>query len=106
MVESERRFVDQRIQKLIEFKNQVCQGTKKGFVILNQKRIDPLSLDVWAKNGILALRRAKRRNMERLQLACGGIAQNSPDDLSVDILGHAGLIYEHVLGEDKFTFIC
>jgi T-complex protein 1 subunit zeta len=32
-------------------------------------------LDVLAKNGILALRRAKRRNMERLQLACGGIAQ-------------------------------
>lgn len=22
-----------------------------------------------------------------------------------DALGHAGLVYEHVLGEDKFTFI-
>lgn len=83
----------------------VCEGSKKGFVILNQKGIDPLSLDVLAKNGILALRRAKRRNMERLQLSCGGIAQNSVDDLSVDILGHAGLVYEHVLGEDKYTFV-
>jgi T-complex protein 1 subunit zeta len=72
---------------------------------LNQKGIDPLSLDVLAKNNILALRRAKRRNMERLQLACGGIAQNSVDDLTPDILGHAGLVYEHVLGEDKFTFV-
>jgi T-complex protein 1 subunit zeta len=35
------------------------------FVIVNQKGIDPMSLDVLAKNGIMALRRAKRRNMER-----------------------------------------
>ena len=27
--------------------------------------IDPLSLDLLAKEGIVALRRAKRRNMER-----------------------------------------
>lgn len=43
--------------------------------------------------------------MYRLQLSCGGIAQNSLDDLSPEILGHAGLVYEHVLGEEKFTFV-
>lgn len=37
LVESERRFIDQRVQKLVEFKKSVCDGTKKGFVILNQK---------------------------------------------------------------------
>ncbi|KAJ3261417.1 T-complex protein 1 subunit zeta [Boothiomyces macroporosus] len=105
LVESERKFVDAKIKKIVEFKNHVCDGNKKGFVILNQKGIDPLSLDVLAKNGILALRRAKRRNMERLQLAVGGVAQNSVDDLTPEILGHAGLVYEHVLGEDKFTFV-
>jgi T-complex protein 1 subunit zeta len=40
---------------------------KKNFVVLNQKGVDPLSLDILAKNGILALRRAKRRNMERYE---------------------------------------
>lgn len=40
-----------------------------------------------------------------LQLCCGGTAQNSVDDLTPDVLGHAGLVYEHVLGEDKFTFV-
>ena len=44
-------------------------------------------------------------DFSRLQLACGGIAQNSVDDLTPDILGHAGLVYEHVLGEEKFTFV-
>ncbi len=43
-------------------------------MVINQKGIDPLSLDVLAKEGILGLRRAKRRNMERLTLACGGEA--------------------------------
>lgn len=42
---------------------------------------------------------------KRLQLCCGGIAQNSVDDLSKDILGHAGLVYEQTLGEEKFTFV-
>jgi T-complex protein 1 subunit zeta len=105
LVESERKFIDDRLKKLVAFKNSVCVNPDQHLVIINQKGIDPLSLDVLAKNGILALRRAKRRNMERLQLACGGIAQNSLDDLSIDCLGYAGLVYEHVIGEEKFTFV-
>ncbi|XP_013007550.1 T-complex protein 1 subunit zeta-2 isoform X5 [Cavia porcellus] len=67
--------------------------------------IDPFSLDTLAKHGIIALRRAKRRNMERLTLACGGMAVNSLEDLDIDCLGHAGLVFEYTLGEEKFTFI-
>jgi T-complex protein 1 subunit zeta len=67
--------------------------------------IDPLSLDMLAKEGILALRRAKRRNMERLTLACGGQAMNSIEDMDESCLGYAGVVYEHVLGENKFTFV-
>ncbi|GAD96816.1 t-complex protein 1, zeta subunit, putative [Paecilomyces variotii No. 5] len=106
LVESERRFVDAKLQKIVELKKQVCgNDPKKSFVVINQKGIDPLSLDVLVKNGILALRRAKRRNMERLQLVCGGTAQNSVEDLTPDVLGWAGLVYEHTLGEEKYTFV-
>ena len=111
LVESERRFVDAKLKKIVELKNQVCdapantpESERKSFVIFNQKGIDPMSLDILAKNGIFALRRAKRRNMERLQLCCGGVAQNSVDDLSPDVLGWAGLVYEHTLGDEKYTF--
>merc|ERR1712201_41489 len=97
LVAAERKFIEDRVQKVIEFKKKVCDGTDKTFVIINQKGIDPLSLDALAKEGILALRRAKRRNMERLTLACGGMAMNSVDDLTADVLGHAGVVYEHVL---------
>ncbi|CAE6417218.1 unnamed protein product [Rhizoctonia solani] len=111
LVESERRFVDAKLKKIVELKNLVCDQAvganekPKGFVVINQKGIDPLSLDVLVKNGILALRRAKRRNMERLQLIAGGIAQNSVDDLTPEVLGYAGLVYEHTLGEEKYTFV-
>lgn len=111
LVESERKFLDAKLKKIVELKNLVCdqavdaKGKKKGFVVINQKGIDPLSLDVLVKNGIFALRRAKRRNMERLQLVCGGTAQNSVDDLTPDVLGWAGLVYEHTLGEEKYTFV-
>ena len=106
LVESERRFVDAKLKKIVDLKKELCGNDgKKNFVIINQKGIDPLSLDVLAKNGILALRRAKRRNMERLQLICGGTAQNSVDDLTEDVLGWAGLVYEQTLGEEKYTFV-
>lgn len=106
LIQSERTFVDQKIKQIVDLKNDLCGNDPKiGFVIINQKGIDPLSLDVLAKNGILALRRAKRRNMERLQLVCGGMAQNSVENLTKEDLGWAGLVYEQSLGEEKYTFI-
>ncbi|KAI9469409.1 T-complex protein 1 subunit zeta [Coemansia sp. RSA 989] len=107
LIESERRFVDDKLRKIVDLKNTVCSGADKdcGFVLINQKGIDPMSLDILAKHNILALRRAKRRNMERLQLCCGGTAQNSVEDLSPQVLGRAGSVYEHVLGDNKYTFV-
>lgn len=105
LVAAEREFIDQRVRKVIALKKKLCDGTNKNFVVLNQKGIDPMSLDMLAKEGIIALRRAKRRNMERLALACGGIALNHLDDIQESQLGFAGLVYEHILGENKYTFI-
>ncbi|KAK1287393.1 hypothetical protein QJS10_CPB19g01690 [Acorus calamus] len=115
MVAAERRQVDDRVKKIIDLKNkagcfnpfmlQVCSDNDSNFVLINQKGIDPPSLDLLARAGIVALRRAKRRNMERLVLACGGEAVNSVDDLTPECLGWAGLVYEHVLGEEKYTFV-
>lgn len=104
-ITAERDFIDQRVKKIIELKRKLCAGNDKTFVVINQKGIDPMSLDQLAQEGIIALRRAKRRNMERLALACGGVALNSFDDIDETQLGFAGLVYEHVLGEQKYTFV-
>merc|ERR1719343_1952767 len=106
LVESERRFTDEKVRKIVALKRKVCtEENKKSFVVINQKGIDPPSLEMLAHEGIIALRRAKRRNMERLPLAVGGVAVNSVDDLDVDDLGYADLVYETTLEGDKFTFI-
>jgi len=106
LVESERKFTDEKVKKILELKREVCTPeNKKTFVIIIQKGIDPPSLDMLAKEGIIALRRAKRRNMERVTLACGGVALNSVDDMTEADLGYADTVYEQVLGDDKFTFI-
>jgi hypothetical protein len=58
-------------------------------ILINQKGIDPISLDLLYKAGIVGIRRAKRRNMERLARACGGFAINGLDQLSEDCVGYA-----------------
>jgi len=90
-------------------KKEIC-NTKEGeeeknFIVVNQKGIDPLSLDMLAKAGITALRRAKRRNMERLTLSCGGRALNSLEDLSIKDLGWCDNYHEETIGEEKYSFI-
>jgi len=105
LANSERKFTDERCQKIIDLKKKVCEGNDKTFVVINQKGIDPLCLDSFAKEGIIALRRAKRRNMERLILACGGSAINAVDDLTADDLGWADEVSEYTLGEEKYTFV-
>jgi T-complex protein 1 subunit zeta len=105
IIEAERRTIDDRCRQIIALKNKVCTDDSKNFVVVNQKGIDPMSLDMLAKAGITALRRAKRRNMERLTLCCGGVALNSFDGMDEKALGFAADVYEEILGEEKYTFI-
>jgi T-complex protein 1 subunit zeta len=106
LANAERKMTDLTVNRAIALKRKVCDSPDKHFVIVNQKGIDPTSLQMLADEGIIALRRAKRRNMERITLACGGTALNAlEDDIDPSVLGHADHVYEYVLGEDKYTFI-
>jgi T-complex protein 1 subunit zeta len=104
LVESERKWLDERCKAVIDFKRSVCKDGES-FVMINQKGIDALCLDIFAKEGILCLRRAKRRNMERMTLACGGSPIHSIEDMDETQLGFAGKVSEVTIGEDKFTFV-
>ena len=110
LLKSEHKATDDLCLKIIALKRELCdseEGKKNNrhFVVINQKGIDPLSLDLLAREGILGLRRAKKRNAERLVLACGGNAVNSFDDLTVNDLGYADIIYEEQIDEEKYTYI-
>lgn len=51
LVAAERQFIEQRVKKVIELKRKICEGNGKNFVVINQKGIDPMSLDMLAKEG-------------------------------------------------------
>jgi len=47
-----------------------------------------------SREGIIGIRRAKRRNGERIPLACGGKCLNSVEDMTLEDLGFAKHVYE------------
>jgi len=104
MVAAERKWVDDRTQLILDLKRKVCKPGET-FLIINQKGIDPLALDMLARDGILALRRAKRRNMERVGLACGGEQVNALENLAPEVLGYCDSVSEQTLGDETYTFV-
>jgi T-complex protein 1 subunit zeta len=104
LVAAERKYTDDKVRQIIQFKEEQV-GKDGSFILINQGGIDPISLDLLQKGGIVAIRRAKRRNMERLSRACGGYAITALENLTPDCLGYADLVYEHALQEEVYTFV-
>jgi len=74
-------------------------------VVFCQKGIDDMVQHFLAKEGILAARRIKESDMEKLARATGGRIVSDLEDLSAKDLGQAGLVEERKIGEDKMIFV-
>jgi len=74
-------------------------------VLICQKGIDDIAQHFLAKEGIYAVRRAKKSDMEKLAKATGGRIVANLDDLAAKDLGHADLVEERKYGDDKLTFV-
>jgi thermosome len=70
-----------------------------------QKGIDDLVQHYLAKEGIYAVRRAKKSDMEKLAKATGGTIATKLDDLKASDLGFAALVEEKKIGGDLMTFV-
>jgi thermosome len=74
-------------------------------VVICQKGIDDMAQHFLARKKILAVRRVKKSDMEKLTKATGGKIITNLDDISKKDLGHAKLVEERKIGDDKMTFI-
>ncbi|MEM2104752.1 MAG: thermosome subunit beta [Candidatus Bathyarchaeia archaeon] len=74
-------------------------------VVLCQKGIDDMAQHFLARKGILAVRRIKKSDMEKLAKATGGKIITNLDDMSSTDLGYASLVEERKIGDDKMTFV-
>ena len=74
-------------------------------VVICQKGIDEVAQHFLAKKGILAVRRVKRSDMEKLEKATGGKIVSSIRDLTPNDLGYAEVVEERRVGNDKMVFV-
>lgn len=96
-------FLDQETRML---KDMVKKVKKAGAnVLICQKGIDDPAQHLLAKEGVIATRRVKESDMEKLAKATGGRIINNLDDLKANDLGEAGLVEERKIGDDKMVFV-
>ena len=74
-------------------------------VLFCQKGIDDLAQHFLSKEGIIAARRVKQSDMEKLARATGGNVITKLDDLKSEDLGDAGNVEERKVGDDKMIFV-
>ncbi len=96
-------FLDQETNILREMVEKIKKAGAN--VVICQKGIDDMAQHFLARNGILAVRRAKKSDMEKLSKATGGRIVTNLDDISPEDLGYAELVEERKIGDDKMVFI-
>ncbi|MEF8879096.1 MAG: thermosome subunit beta [Candidatus Thermoplasmatota archaeon] len=74
-------------------------------VLVCQKGIDDLAQHFLAKEGIYAVRRAKKSDMDKLAKATGAKIVGSLDGLTKKDLGNAGTVEERKIGDEEMTSI-
>ncbi len=74
-------------------------------VVVCQKGIDDMVQHFLARKGIVAIRRAKKSDMEKIAKATGANIVNNIESLTAKDLGEAALVEERKIAEDKMTFI-
>ena len=74
-------------------------------VVLCEKGIDDMAQHFLARKGILAARRIKKSDMEKLAKATGGKIITNLDAITPADLGHANIVEERKIGDDKMTFV-
>ncbi len=74
-------------------------------VVMCQKGVDDLVQHFMSRKNIMAVRRNKKSDMEKLAKATGGRIITSLDAMSPADLGYANLVEERKIGDDKMIFV-
>jgi thermosome len=96
-------FLDEETRMLKEMVDKVAKVGAN--VVLCQRGIDDMAQHFLAKNGILAVRRIKASDVEKLAKATGAKSVSNLNDLSKAELGSADLVEERKIGDDEMVFV-
>ena len=101
--EQMKAFLDEEEKMLKEMTDKISNSGAN--VLLCEKGIDDVAQHYLAKKGILAVRRVKQSDMEKLVKATGGKVVSNVNDLKPEDLGFAKLVEERKVADDKMTFV-
>jgi chaperonin GroEL (HSP60 family) len=93
---SEEKYIENMVEKIA--------GTGANVVVC-QKGVDDLATHFFMKKGIMAVRRVKKSDMEKLAKATNATIVTSFEDLTAESLGTSGEVYETKMEDDKHVFI-
>lgn len=96
-------FLQQEEKMLKDMVDKVKKSGAK--VVFTQKGIDDLAQHYLAKEGIMAARRIKKSDVEKLSRATGAKIITSLEDLTGDDLGFAGTVEERKIGGEAMIFV-
>ena len=96
-------FIDQEERIIRDMVDRILKSGAN--VVIAQKGIDDLAQHFLGKNGIYAVRRVKKSDVEKLARATGAKIVSSLKDLSKEDLGYAGLVEEIKIGDEEMTFV-
>jgi len=96
-------FLDQETDMLKEMADKIKAAGAD--VVFCQKGVDDMVQHFLAKEGIMAARRIKESDMEKLSRATGARIVSDIEDLKAADLGLAGIVEERKIAEDKMIFV-
>jgi thermosome len=96
-------FLEQEEKMLKEMVEKIAKTGAN--VLFCQKGIDDMAQHYLAKHKIMAVRRVKKSDMEKLARATGARIVSTLDDLTEADLGYAGIVYEKTVAEEKMVFV-
>jgi thermosome len=96
-------FLDKEAEMLQKMVAQVVDSGAN--VLFAQKGIDDVAQHYLAKKGILAARRVKKSDMEKLAKATGARMVSNLSDLKEADLGSSETVEERKIGDDKMIFV-
>ncbi|ACJ16195.1 chaperonin, alpha subunit [Thermococcus onnurineus NA1] len=97
------QFIEQEEKMLKDMVDQIAATGAN--VLFVQKGIDDLAQHYLAKYGILAVRRVKKSDMEKLAKATGAKVVTNVKDLTPEDLGHADLVEERKIAGESMIFV-
>ena len=96
-------FLEQEEKMLRDMVDKVAKSGATA--LFCQKGIDDVAQHYLSKKGILACRRVKKSDMEKLARATGARVVTTLEDLSSKDLGHAGVVEERKIAGEQMTFV-